>query len=44
MPTIIAGATVLEMAQDDGLLTAAQIEKAMIVGVKVEEALARSLA
>jgi imidazolonepropionase-like amidohydrolase len=44
VPTIIAGATVLEMAQDDGLLTAAQIEKAMIVGVKVKEALARSLA
>ena len=44
VPTIIAGVTVLEMAQGDGLLTVAQIEKAMIVGVKVKEALARSLA
>ena len=42
MPTIIAGVTVLEMAQGDGLLTPAQIEKAMIVGVKIKEALARS--
>jgi len=47
VPTIIAGVTVLEMAQrdmaqGDGLLTAAQIEKAMIVGVKIKEALARS--
>ena len=40
MPTIIAGVTVLEMAQGDGLLRAAQIEEAMIVGVKVKEALA----
>jgi hypothetical protein len=30
------------MAQGDGLLTSAQIEKAMIVGVKIKEALARS--
>ena len=30
------------MAQVDGLLTPAQIEKAMIVGVKIKEALARS--
>jgi imidazolonepropionase-like amidohydrolase len=44
VPTIIAGVTVLEMAQGDGLLTAAQIEEAMIVGLKVKEALARSLA
>ena len=43
VPTIIAGVTVLD-GTDDGLLTAAQIEKAMIVGVKVKEALARSLA
>ena len=42
VPTIIAGVTVLEMAQEDGVLTAAQIEKAMIVGVKIKEALARS--
>jgi hypothetical protein len=42
MPTIIAGVTVLEMAQGDGVLTPAQIEKAMIVGVKIKEALARS--
>jgi imidazolonepropionase-like amidohydrolase len=42
VPTIIAGVTVLAMAQGDGLLTAAQIEKAMIVGVKIKEALARS--
>ena len=42
VPTIIAGVTVLEMAQEDGLLTKAQIEKAMIVGVKIKEALARS--
>ena len=42
VPTIIAGVTVLEMAQRDGMLTAPQIEKAMIVGVKIKEALARS--
>ena len=47
VPTIIAGVTVLEMAQrnmaqGDGVLTPAQIEKAMIVGVKIKEALARS--
>ena len=42
MPTIIAGATVLEMAQGDGLLTTAQIEKAMTAGVKIKDALARS--
>ena len=42
VPTIIAGVTVLEMAQRDGMLTAAQIEKAMIVGVRIKEALARS--
>ena len=42
VPTIIAGVTVLEMAQTDGLLMPAQIEKAMIVGVKIKEALARS--
>src|SRR5580692_5504384 len=42
VPTIIAGVTVLEMAQGDGLLTSAQIEKAMIVGVRIKEALARS--
>jgi imidazolonepropionase-like amidohydrolase len=47
VPTIIAGVTVLEMAQrdmarGDGVLTTAQIEKAMMVGVKIKEALARS--
>ena len=42
MPTIIAGVTVLEMAQGDGVLTPAQIEKAMLVGAKIKEALARS--
>jgi imidazolonepropionase-like amidohydrolase len=42
VPTIIAGVTVLEMAQRDGMLTEAQIEKAMIVGVRIKEALARS--
>jgi imidazolonepropionase-like amidohydrolase len=42
VPTIIAGVTVLEMARRDGMLTAAQIEKAMIIGVKIKKALARS--
>ena len=42
VPTIIAGVTVLEMAQADGLLTPAQIEKATIVGVKIKEARART--
>jgi imidazolonepropionase-like amidohydrolase len=42
VPTIIAGVTVMEAAQADGVLTAAQIEKAMIVGVNIKEALARS--
>ena len=42
VPTIIAGVTVLDMAQGAGLLTSAQIEKAMIVGMKIKEALARS--
>jgi hypothetical protein len=32
VPTIVAGVTALEMAQGDGVLTPAQIEKAMIVG------------
>jgi imidazolonepropionase-like amidohydrolase len=42
VPTIIAGVTVLEMAQGDGMLTPAQIEKAKLIGVKIKEALARS--
>jgi len=42
VPTIIAGVTVMEAAQADGVLTAAQIEKAMIVSMKIKEALARS--
>jgi hypothetical protein len=39
---MIAGVTALEMALGDGVLTPAQIEKAMIVGVKIKEALART--
>jgi imidazolonepropionase-like amidohydrolase len=42
VPTIIAGVTVLEMAQGDDVLTPAQIEKALGVGVQIKEALARS--
>src|SRR5215468_2609373 len=42
VPTIIAGVTVLEMAQCAGVLTPAQIEKAMVVGAKIKEALTRS--
>jgi imidazolonepropionase-like amidohydrolase len=42
VPTIVAGITVLEMAQCAGVLTPAQIEKAMLVGAKIKEALART--
>jgi imidazolonepropionase-like amidohydrolase len=42
VPTIIAGVTAMEMARADGVLSPAQIEKAMLVGVKIKEALARS--
>ncbi len=41
-PTIIAGMTVLAMAKAGGVLTPAQAEKAMIVGVRIKEALGRS--
>jgi imidazolonepropionase-like amidohydrolase len=41
-PTIIAGVTVLEMAQRTGLLTPAQTEKALVVGVHIKRALERS--
>jgi imidazolonepropionase-like amidohydrolase len=41
-PTIIAGMTVLEMAQRGGVLTPAQTEKAMAVGERIKQALARS--
>jgi imidazolonepropionase-like amidohydrolase len=42
-PTIIAGVTVLEMAQRAAaVLTPAQAEKALLVGVHIKQALARS--
>jgi imidazolonepropionase-like amidohydrolase len=41
-PTIIAGMTVLEMAQRGGVLGPAQTEKALVVGERVKQALARS--
>jgi len=41
-PTIIAGMTVLEMAQRSGILTPAQAEKALLVGEHIKQALARS--
>lgn len=41
-PTIIAGMTVLEMAQRGGALTPAQTEKALGVGEHIKQALARS--
>ncbi|HEY1879119.1 MAG TPA: amidohydrolase family protein [Caulobacteraceae bacterium] len=42
VPTLIAGATVLEMAQSGGVLTPAQAEKAIVVGEHIREALGRS--
>jgi imidazolonepropionase-like amidohydrolase len=42
VPTIIAGMTVLEMAERGIVLTPAQREKALIVGVRIKEALGRS--
>ena len=42
VPTIIAGMTVLEMAEGGIVLTPAQREKALIVGVRIKEALGRS--
>jgi imidazolonepropionase-like amidohydrolase len=41
-PTIIAGMTVLEMAQGGGVLTPAQTEKALMVGERIKHSLARS--
>ena len=41
-PTIIAGVTVLEMAQRGGVLTPAQTAKAVAVGERIKQALARS--
>lgn len=41
-PTIIAGMTVLEMAQRGGVLTPAQTEKALEVGEHIKQALRRS--
>jgi imidazolonepropionase-like amidohydrolase len=41
-PTIIAGATVLGMAQGGIVLTPAQREKALVVGERIKEALGRS--
>lgn len=41
-PTIVAGMTVLEMAQRSGVLTPAQAEKALQVGKHIKQALARS--
>jgi imidazolonepropionase-like amidohydrolase len=41
-PTIIAGVTVLEMAQRGGVLTPAQTEKALIVGERIKHSLGRS--
>jgi imidazolonepropionase-like amidohydrolase len=42
VPTLIAGATVLEMAQAGGVLTPAQAEKAIVVGQHIREALSRT--
>ncbi|HEY1753107.1 MAG TPA: amidohydrolase family protein [Caulobacteraceae bacterium] len=41
-PTLIAGATVLGMAQEGSVLTPAQREKAFVVGEQIKTALARS--
>jgi len=42
VPTIIAGVTALEMAKSSPDMTPAQAEKALMVGTKIKEALARS--
>jgi imidazolonepropionase-like amidohydrolase len=42
VPTIIAGMTVFDMAKRGGVLTSAQAEKALVVGVRIKEALNRS--
>jgi imidazolonepropionase-like amidohydrolase len=42
VPTLIAGATVMSMAQAGGVLTPAQAEKAMVVGQHIREALSRT--
>jgi len=44
VPTIIAGMTVLEMAKSGTTLTAAQSEKALVVGERIKTALGRSYA
>jgi imidazolonepropionase-like amidohydrolase len=41
-PTIIAGMTVLAMAQRGGILTPAQTEKALVIGEQIKRALTRS--
>jgi imidazolonepropionase-like amidohydrolase len=41
-PTIIAGMTVLKMAQAGGVLTPAQAEKALMVGERIKHSLSRS--
>jgi len=41
-PTIIAGMTVLAMAQRGGVLTPAQTEKALVIGEHIKRALTRS--
>ncbi|MGH7022637.1 MAG: amidohydrolase family protein [Caulobacteraceae bacterium] len=42
VPTLIAGATVLGMARSGSVLTPAQAEKAIIVGERIKQALART--
>ncbi len=44
VPTLIAGMTVFEMARSGSVLTAAQAEKALIVGERIKAALARTYA
>jgi len=44
VPTLIAGMTVFEMARSGSVLTAAQSEKALIVGERIKAALGRSYA
>jgi imidazolonepropionase-like amidohydrolase len=42
VPTIIAGMTVLDMARSGTTLTPAQVEKALVVGSRIKDALSRS--
>ncbi|HEY2480721.1 MAG TPA: amidohydrolase family protein, partial [Caulobacteraceae bacterium] len=44
VPTLIAGMTVFELARSGGVLTAAQAEKALIVGERIKAALGRTYA